>query len=240
MPAIPDLSAIDTLSLDAGSVLVFPNWDRVSDALARQGIHADAALLRRVEPPVRRALDEARQVATSNDAQRGGVYFDGVLDAAGVARGAARDRALADVYAYHAEHNLWESVPPDVPAALETFRQLGLRMVVASNANGVVHRALERGGLTRYFEAVCDSCIEGVEKPDPRFFAIVVGRAGGRPATTLHVGDLYYVDVAGARAAGLHAVLLDPHDLYPGADVARVASLHELAGRLANRSASSR
>lgn len=228
-----DLSAVDTLSLDAGSVLVFPNWERVSETLARHGVAVDAALLRRVEPRIRFALDEPRQVAASNDAQRGGLYFDGVLDAAAVPRSAARDQALSEIYAYHATYNIWENVPPDVPAALDAFRRRGLRMVVASNANGVVHRALERGGLGAYFEAICDSCIEGVEKPDPRFFSTVVARAGARPETTLHVGDLLHVDVVGARAAGLHAVLLDPHDLYADVEAERVKSLGELAARLA-------
>ena len=87
----------------------------------------------------------------------------------------------------------------------------------------------ERSGLRRYFSVICDSQVEGVEKPDRRFFEILVARAGGRPETTLHVGDLFHVDVVGARSAGLQAMLLDPHDLYAGYDVTRVKSLSELA-----------
>ena len=48
----------------------------------------------------------------------------------------------------------------------------------------------------------------------------------------MHVGDLYHVDVAGARASGLQAMLLDPLGLYEGYDVERVRTLDELAGRL--------
>jgi putative hydrolase of the HAD superfamily len=87
----------------------------------------------------------------------------------------------------------------------------------------------ERTGLSRYFSVICDSHVEGVEKPDRRFFEILVARAGGRPETTLHVGDLYHVDVAGARAAGLQAMLFDPHELYEAYDVERVKTLDELA-----------
>jgi putative hydrolase of the HAD superfamily len=79
---------------------------------------------------------------------------------------------------------------------------------------------------------VCDSCIEGVEKPDTRFFSIVVQRAGGTPETTLHVGDLFYVDIVGARKAGLHAVLLDPSDLYSAIETERIHSLEDLLGML--------
>ena len=87
---------------------------------------------------------------------------------------------------------------------------------------------IERAGLRRYFSVICDSHVEGVEKPDRRFFEILVARAGGRPETTLHLGDLYHVDVVGARGAGLQAMLLDPHDLYSDYDVKRVKNLNEI------------
>lgn len=219
---------IDTLFLDAGGVLVFPNWERVSATLSGHGVTVSPEALRLAEPAVKFSIDQSWRVEASDDAQRGGLYMEGVLDAAGVPRSAARDAALAELYGYHAEHNLWESVPDDVKPALEGLRSLGLKLAIVSNANGIVHRSLERAGLSPYFETIGDSCVEGVEKPHPRFFEIVLSRCGSRAETTLHVGDLYYVDVVGARRAGLRAMLLDPHDLYGGFDVDRVASLGEL------------
>jgi FMN phosphatase YigB (HAD superfamily) len=46
------------------------------------------------------------------------------------------------------------------------------------------------------------------------------------------VGDLYNIDVVGARAAGLQAVLLDSAGLYPAADCPRVPGLGALADAL--------
>jgi FMN phosphatase YigB (HAD superfamily) len=227
---------VDTLLLDAGGVLVFPNWDRVAETMTGHGLEVTADALRRVEPAAQFAVDEARQVATSTDADRGSLYLQSVLDRADVPRGLARDAALADLYAYHTEQNLWESVPEDVPPALDRLSALGLTLAIASNANGVLQRMFDRVGLTRYFHAICDSCVEGVEKPDPRFFRIVIERAGGRPETTMHVGDLYHVDVVGARGAGLQAMLIDPHDLYGAYDVERVRNLGELVERLTGQS----
>jgi hypothetical protein len=43
---------------------------------------------------------------------------------------------------------------------------------------------------------------------------------------------MYSVDVLGARAAGLRAVLLDPANLYASQDCSRVRSLDELADQL--------
>jgi len=225
---------IRTVFLDAGGVLIFPNWQRVSDTLARHGFAVSAEALREAEPVVKFAIDTAEQVGSTNDAQRGGNLFDGVLDAVGVPRTPSRTDALSELYAYHMEHNLWEDVAPDARATLDRLQALGLTLAVVSNANGVVQRAFERAGLHGYFGAICDSQIEGVEKPDPRFFEIVLERTGSRPERTLHVGDLYHVDVIGARRAGLHALLLDAHGLYEGFDVERIRHLAELPDLVRN------
>jgi len=79
---------------------------------------------------------------------------------------------------------------------------------------------------------VLDSADEGVEKPDPRFFEIALERSGARKETTIHVGDLYYVDVIGARSAGLRGVLMDEANLRPDADCPRVHTLDELVQRI--------
>jgi FMN phosphatase YigB (HAD superfamily) len=86
--------------------------------------------------------------------------------------------------------------------------------------------------MTSAFDVVLDSADEGVEKPDPRFFEIALERSGAQASTTIHVGDLYYVDVVGARNAGLRAVLLDEANLRPDADCPRVRTLSELVDRV--------
>jgi putative hydrolase of the HAD superfamily len=226
--------AVETLFLDAGGVLVFPNWPLVSETLGRHGVAADAARLAVADMHAKRQLDTPGALVATNDAQRGWLYFNLVLDHAGIARSEATDRALEELHAYHAVHNLWELVPPDVPPALARLRALAPRLVVVSNANGRLRFLMERLGLDRFFGVMLDSHEEGVEKPDPRLFERALVRSGGRAETTLHVGDLYHVDVRGARAAGLRAVLLDTAGLYPDADCPRVASLGELAERLEN------
>jgi len=67
-----------------------------------------------------------------------------------------------------------------------------------------------------------------VEKPNEQFFRSILAAIGLPSERAVHVGDLYEVDVFGARAAGLAAVLVDPADLYGDRDVPRVPSLIEL------------
>jgi HAD superfamily hydrolase (TIGR01509 family) len=228
-----DLSVpLETLFLDAGGVLVHPNWERVAEALNRHGVAASADALRRAEPHAKRVIDEGTSISRSTDAERAWVYMDLVFERAGVPRSAATDAAIADIAAYHATENLWEDVPDDVRPALQRLRQIVPKLVVVSNANGVLHRMFDRVGLSQYFDLICDSCVEGVEKPDPRYFEIALHRAGARAATTMHVGDLYHVDVVGARRAGLAAILLDSANLYEDADCPRVRTLAELVERI--------
>lgn len=220
---------LELLSLDAGGVLVFPNFERISATLARHHIQVSADALQAADPHGRFAIDTAECVAATNDADRGSIHFRVMLERAGVPADAPIQDALDELWAYHAAHNLWEYVPPYVRPALERLSAAGLTLAIGSNANGVIHQVFERAGLREFFTVICDSHVEGVEKPDRRFFEILAARAGARPDTTLHVGDLYHVDIVGARSAGLQAMLFDPHDLYADYDVRRVKTLNELA-----------
>ena len=220
---------IDTLFLDAGGVLCHPSWTRVSAALATEGVHITADALAAAEPLAKRDIDEATVVSVTDDKTRGWLYFNKVLEHAGVPLSEATDAALAVMREYHRVDNLWEEVPPDVVPALERFRALGLTLVVVSNANGRLRHLFDRLGLTTHFDVVLDSYEWHVEKPDPRLFQIALEQARAQPSRTAHVGDLCHIDVAGARAAGLReGILLDSAGLYPHVDCRRIRRLDEL------------
>jgi HAD superfamily hydrolase (TIGR01509 family) len=223
---------IETLFLDAGGVLVFPNWIRVADALARHGVNVTADALAEAEPRAKHRLDLGDTIRATTDRERGWLYFNLVLDACGIPLSSATDAALAELRDYHQEHNLWEHVPADVVPTLAALRALGPKLVVVSNANGRLRHVFDRLDLTRRVDVVFDSFEEGVEKPDPRLFEIALERSGGRRERTVHVGDLYHVDVVGARAAGIGAVLLDAGGLYAGYDCPRIREFAELPALL--------
>ena len=227
------LSMLETVFLDAGGVFLHPNWWRVSEALAKCGVHVAPEALKAADPKARRELDERKVVGATTDASRGWLFFDLILSHAGVARSEGTAAALSVLHAYHTASNLWEYVPDEVLPALEALRRRGLRLVVVSNANGTLRAHLNRIGMTPRFDLVLDSADEGVEKPDPRFFEIALEKSGADRETTIHVGDLYYVDVVGARAAGLRGILLDEGDLRPDADCPRVRSLDDLVTQIA-------
>lgn len=224
---------VETLFLDAGGVLIHPDWQRVAQVLAAHGHPVSAARLGQAEARARRALDTAHSIRVSTDAQRWGLYFGDTLHRAGLAlAGGALDTVVAALVAEHRHANLWCHVPDDVVPALGRLRARGLRLVVVSNADGRLAALMAGVGLAPHLDHMLDSHVEGLEKPDPRFFELALVRSGARPSSTLHVGDLYHVDVAGARAAGLRAALLDPEGLYDEVDCPRLRSLDELTRRL--------
>ena len=220
---------LNTVFLDAGGVLLFPNWTRIEQALARQGVYVTADTLARAEPLARRQLDDGRTIRMTTDASRGWLFFDLILEQAGIAPSPQTAAALSELHDYHQANNLWELIPDAVRPALTALRNHGLTLVVVSNANGTLRAHMDRIGLSAHVDLVIDSCEEGVEKPDARLFQIALTRAHARPESTIHVGDIYHVDVLGARAAGIRPVLLDEAGLCPDVDCERVGSLTELA-----------
>lgn len=218
--------SIDTVFLDAGGVLCHPSWIRVADALVRHGAPVTAAALAAAEQKATYDIDNASVIGSTDDRSRGWLYFNLVLQHAGVAQSGATDAALAELREYHRTDNLWEHVEADVEPALAALKARGLKLVVVSNANGRLRHLFDRVDLTKWFDHLLDSHEWGVEKPDPRLFKHALERSGADPARTVHVGDLYHVDVMGARNAGLReGVLFDMAGLYEGVDCPRVGSL---------------
>lgn len=218
--------AINTVFLDAGGVLCHPSWTRVADALSRHGAQVTAEALAAAEQKATYDIDNASTVDSTDDRQRGWLYFNLVLHHAGVAQNAGTDQALAELREYHRTDNLWEQVDPDVAPALAALRQRGLKLVVVSNANGRLRHLFDRVDLTKWFDHVLDSHEWGVEKPDPRLFQLALEQARADASRTVHVGDLYHVDVIGARKAGLReGILFDMAGLYDDVDCPRVGSL---------------
>jgi putative hydrolase of the HAD superfamily len=109
--------------------------------------------------------------------------------------------ALMDALRFHAY--------PDSAPTLRALRERGIRTVVVSNWDFSLHERLHETGLAALVDGAIASAEIGSAKPDGAIFAAALELAGTRPDQTWHVGDTPEADVAGARAAGIHAVLID-------------------------------
>ena len=137
-----------------------------------------------------------------------------------------RRGAAGAIGAEHSRANLWSRGAEDASATLEALRERGYRLAVVSNADGRVRGLLGEAGLSGYFEFVIDSTEVGVEKPDPRIFRAATEKLNLPPSACAYVGDIYEIDILGARGAGLEAILIGTAEAPE--DVRRVATLNAL------------
>jgi putative hydrolase of the HAD superfamily len=117
---------------------------------------------------------------------------------------------------------------PEVPAVLEHLRAGGARLAVVSNWDISLHDVLERTRLRALVDVVVISATLGAAKPDPAIFRAALDRLGATASDAIHVGDSVEHDVAGARAAGVEAVLVARNGAEPPDGVRVVASLDGL------------
>ena len=117
---------------------------------------------------------------------------------------------------------------PEVPDVLARLREGGARLAVVSNWDVSLHDVLERTALRPLVDAVAISAELGVAKPDPAIFNAALQRLGAAADGALHVGDSLEHDVAGARAAGIDAVLVTRNGAQAPEGVRTVRSLAEL------------
>jgi putative hydrolase of the HAD superfamily len=96
----------------------------------------------------------------------------------------------------------------DAARTLAALRTAGLTLVVASNWDCSLARVLAGTGLLGVLDGVVTSAEVGVAKPDPDLLRAALALVGSAPAEAVCVGDSLEHDVAGARAAGIEAILL--------------------------------
>jgi putative hydrolase of the HAD superfamily len=96
----------------------------------------------------------------------------------------------------------------DVAPALEELRGAGLRLGVVSNFDARLYGILRGLELERFFESVTISSEAGYAKPAPQLFEAALARMGVKADEALHVGDAPHLDLAGAKAAGIEAILI--------------------------------
>jgi HAD superfamily hydrolase (TIGR01509 family) len=213
---------------DAGNTLLFLDYVRLAEGVGQAlGLPLTAAALAAAAGPASEAMEASRAA----EQERAVAFFEALFKGAGVP--AERLGELRECLSrLHGERHLWSRTAAGTDSVLARLRDAGLKLGVVSNSDGRVAGALEAAGLRHYFDVVIDSALAGVEKPDPAIFRAALAALDVSPAEALYVGDLYEIDVLGARAAGIPAVLLlDPAGSAPdGCDT--IGSLAALADDL--------
>ncbi len=213
---------------DAGNTLLRMNYEVIGEHLADRGHPVTPEQVEEAELRARVRLDPHLAPGASTESRTtAGRYLRYLLEDLGIIEEAEIEEIARWRSSYNLPVGLWNRADPEAAGALARIRAAGLVAGVISNSNGSVRSVLEETGLARDLGFVIDSAVVGVEKPDPRIFHLALREAGVEADEAVYVGDLYSVDVLGARGAGLDGVLLDPRGFWGRRDCVRARSLDE-------------
>ncbi len=209
-----------------GGVLVTPHVDTITGHFADAGLEIDRALLLEAHYRGVLAIDDAHAVP-----EEFGDYHREYATAAGVLE-ADLASGIAVLEGVWETTHLWREPLPWAAEGLAALAELDLPLVIVSNADGTIARSLADAGICQVgpgpgveLAGIIDSGAVGVAKPDPAIFGLALDVAGVPADRAVHIGDTYQYDVVGARAAGVHPVLMDPLDLRPQVDCDRITTL---------------
>ncbi len=228
------MAAIRAIFFDIGDTLVFdspPLPERLASAARSAGLMLGPA-----------RLPEAFRAAEAFGVQK---YVDGIAwDAPGALReimavllAALQQPPLTDSQ-WTALAAAFTSAPftryahPGAAALLTELTRRGFVLGAISDWEDTLPDVLTELGLLPYFRALSISACVGVTKPNPRLFEDALAQINLPPDACLHVGDWYELDVAGARAAGMNALLFDWAGRHPDADCPRVTTWEQLSSYL--------
>lgn len=231
--------SLDAVVFDAGGTLVRLDFEWMAETLQPFGYEIAATALRHAEVEGRKRYDQSWGAVAADAAplgRRGDVraYFGGTLEAAGVS-----PERVPEIVARFLEREktagLWVRPAEGAREALDAVGAMGLRRAVVSNSDGRAEWHLRHTGVHEGIEFVVDSGLVGIEKPEPQVFHIALERLGVEPRRALYVGDIRSVDEVGARAAGMHFVLIDPTGSYGAPDTPAIREIRELPEWIAAR-----
>jgi putative hydrolase of the HAD superfamily len=125
----------------------------------------------------------------------------------------------------------------DTIPTLKELRSRGLRIAIVSNTSwgspAVLWRAeIRRLGLDSYMDSIVLDRDVGWRKPSKRIFEFAMKNLDILPGDCLFVGDEPRWDLAGPRAVGIEAVLIDRMGIMAGVEQQPIRSLYELTLRL--------
>jgi len=139
------------------------------------------------------------------------------------------ERVAREVYEDWAEHRHFV-LYDDVPAALRTLKDRGIRVGLISNSHRPLSSFESHFNLKGLIAVKVSSFNHGFMKPHPSIFEAALREMRVAPEDAAMVGDSVAHDIAGAQQVGMRAILLARHGTGAIADtaIAVIRSLDEL------------
>ncbi|MEW5806844.1 MAG: HAD family hydrolase [Acidobacteriota bacterium] len=212
---------------DAGGTLIDLDYSYLRKLLRAKGNETDESLLAFAEGKARAWVDRTLRGSDKKPVDLWKSYFNIIFREAGAEDGSMED-VIEHLWERNAEEGLWKTPIRGVMEILDELKNRGFPMSVISNAHGRVANDLRDAGLVSYFEYIFDSHWMGVEKPNPEIFRQAMKKVHATPSESLYVGDVYAIDIVGAKSAGMDAFLIDRYSLVDDVDCPKIKHISDL------------
>ncbi len=224
---------VKAVFFDAGNTLLLPHpsvEEVCAEVLAGHGYHPPLEAVRKGLERAERYYEErywADDTFWASEEEAAAMWSEMYALAVEEVGGPSPPALGRELYDEFGKGDRW-ALYPDVIPAMERLREMGLHMGIISNWDVRLPGLCHHLGLSPFLEFVISSANLGRIKPEASIFQAALDRLGLEPREAVHVGDHYYADVLGARAAGIHPVLLDRWGMADNPDCPVIASLREL------------
>lgn len=195
---------VRAVSFDFGQTLASLDASMLESKLSRRGISSSEARLEGALPIAWAAYDAAVRAGISGHPWK--LFMRTLLRTAAVTPASSIEKAVDFLWDDQPRVNLWRRPIPGMIELCSALRGEGVAVGVLTNSEGRAAELLEELGWRDVFVTVVDSGRVGMEKPDPRIFALMSEQLGAPAEAIVHVGDSLGADVMGAIRAGMRAV----------------------------------
>jgi putative hydrolase of the HAD superfamily len=127
-------------------------------------------------------------------------------------------------------------IHPETSEVLQSLTTAGYRLGIITNRHQPVDDYLREVELISFFELTIAAGEIGIWKPEKGIFQHALKALAIAPDEAVYIGDNYYADVVGAKAAGILPILIDPEDIFKEMDCETIRSLGEIQERFIRHS----
>ena len=207
-----DLSKVKGLIFDYGGTLDSggDHWSEIIwSAYLKAGVAVDKAVFREAYVFAERELARVRHILPAHDFHdmlliKMRIELDWLAQNGHMSPDSVESKTeLTARYCHESARESIEAAKPVLDRLAEKYP-----MVLVSNFYGNIETVLEDFGLKHYFQAIIESAVLGIRKPDPRIFEHGVKALGLQPEQTLVIGDSYRKDIVPAESIGCQAIWL--------------------------------
>ncbi len=111
---------------------------------------------------------------------------------------------------------------------LKELERIKLPMGIISNWDKSLPDKLALYFPNLEFKSILGSELNGMRKPELKFYELMIKESGLKPDEILYIGDSIKLDILPASNLGVQAILIDRLNIYPYSGIPRISNMNEI------------